>query len=127
MSIILVRASLNSTNYRTKLGQTDVFNVLPFGAGPSPNGNTPLPFPGPYPFNDDDFFRTVLTVRNVRNIFVPGATDVLRYSYFDNPNILTEGFILEPGAAIDIESPQSIYFASATANIIPVAYDQGEF
>lgn len=127
MPIILVRASLNSTNYRTKLGQTGNFLALPAGAGPTPNGNTPLPFPGPYPFNDDDFFRVVITVRNVRSLFVPGATDIVYYSYNDDPNILLNGFPLEPGAAIDIESPQSIYFASSTGNPIAMTWDQGEF
>jgi hypothetical protein len=127
MPILLVRASLNSTNYRTKLGQTNIFDVLPAGTGTTPNGNTALPFPAPWPFADDDFFRNVITVRNVRNLFVPASTDVLYYDYFDNPNMTVNGFPLEPGAAIDIYSPQLIFFASSTGNNIPVAYDQGEF
>lgn len=118
MTIALVRASLDSTNYRTKLGQTDIISVLPAGTGISPNGNTPIA---------GDFFRNVLTVRNIINLSVPAATDILYYDYFDNPNILVTGFPLEPGAGIDILAPQEIFFASSTATAIPMAYDQGEF
>jgi hypothetical protein len=118
MGIVLVQASIYGFNNRsTKTATTNIITVLPFGAGTTPNGNTILHL--------TEFFRDYLTVRNIRNLFVPGATDLLYYSYSDDATMLVDGFPLAPGEAFDIESPQTIYAASATGNTIPVAIDQG--
>ncbi len=118
MPIVRVLASIN-TNYRTKTGFTDIITVLPFGSGLSPNGNTLV--------ISEFFARNVLTIRNIRNLFVIGATDLLYWDYFDNPNMLIDGFPLAPGEAFDVESPESIYASSATINNIPVAIDEESY
>jgi hypothetical protein len=65
--------------------------------------------------------RTYLTLRSTAT----ASGDDLRYDYFDNPNILTEGFLLKAGEAVDLESPQTIY-ARGVANPVTATVDQGE-
>ena len=65
--------------------------------------------------------RTYITLRSTATT----ASDDIRYDYFDNPNMLTEGFLLKAGEACDLESPQTI-FARATANPVLCTVDEGE-
>ena len=64
--------------------------------------------------------RTYLTCRNENNVL----GDDIRYDYFDNANILTEGFLLKASEAIDLESTQTIY-ARAVANPVLISTDEG--
>jgi hypothetical protein len=64
--------------------------------------------------------RTYITLRN-ENV---GANDDIRYDYFDNANILTEGFLLKAGEAIDLETTQFIY-AQAVTNPVTMSIDEG--
>lgn len=65
--------------------------------------------------------RTYITLRSTATT----AGDDIAYDYFDNPNMLTEGFILKAGEAIDLESPQAIY-AQALVNPVTCVVDEGE-
>ena len=65
--------------------------------------------------------RTYLTLRSE----AVTAGDDIRYDYFDNPAILTEGFLLKAGEAVDLESPQAIY-ARAVANPVNYSIDEGQ-
>lgn len=65
--------------------------------------------------------RTYITLRNEN--FTPGED--MRYDYFDNPNILTEGFLLKSGEAIDLENAGTIYGRATTATVT-LSVDQGE-
>jgi hypothetical protein len=65
--------------------------------------------------------RTYITIRSTATT----AGDDIRYDYFDNPNMLTQGFLLKAGEACDLESPQTIY-AMAVANPVLCTIDEGE-
>lgn len=65
--------------------------------------------------------RTYITLRLTD---VTAGRDV-RYDYFDNPAMLTEGFLLKAGEAIDLESPQTIY-ARAVVIDVPCVTDEGQ-
>jgi|LauGreDrversion4_2_1035121.scaffolds.fasta_scaffold209309_4 hypothetical protein len=64
--------------------------------------------------------RTYITVRSEATT----AGDDIRYDYFDNPNILTQGFLLKAGEAIDLEDQSAIY-ARAVANSVTASVDEG--
>lgn len=64
--------------------------------------------------------RTYVTIRSESTV----AGDDLRYDYFDNPNILTQGFLLKASEAIDLENQSDIY-ARAVANPVPISVDEG--
>jgi hypothetical protein len=63
--------------------------------------------------------RTYLTIRNTSAV----AGEDMYYDYFDNPNMLTEGFLLKNGEAADLESPEAIY---AQAVVAPITVDCDE-
>jgi hypothetical protein len=65
--------------------------------------------------------RTYITIRNTAS----AANEDLRYDYFDNPNILTEGFLLKAGEACDLESVQSVFARGTTVNVL-CTIDEGE-
>jgi hypothetical protein len=65
--------------------------------------------------------RTYITIRST----AATAGDDIRYDYFDNPAILTEGFLLKAGEACDLESPQAIY-AQAVVNAVLCTIDEGQ-
>jgi hypothetical protein len=65
--------------------------------------------------------RTYITIRSTATT----SGDDIRYDYFDNPNMLTQGFLLKAGEACDLESPQAIY-ARAVANPVLCTIDEGE-
>jgi hypothetical protein len=65
--------------------------------------------------------RTYITLRSTATT----AGDDLVYDYFDNPSILSEGFILKAGEAVDLESPQAIY-ACGVVNPVICSIDEGE-
>lgn len=64
--------------------------------------------------------RTYVTVRSEATT----SGDDLRYDYFDNPNILTQGFLLKASEAIDLENQSDIY-ARAVANPVAISVDEG--
>lgn len=49
----------------------------------------------------------------------------MRYDYFDNPSILTEGFLLKAGEAVDLENQSAIYGRAVTA-LISLSVDEGQ-
>jgi hypothetical protein len=65
--------------------------------------------------------RTYISLRN--NDLTPGND--MRFDYFDNPSMLTNGFLIKAGEAYDIESPEAIY-ARAVVSDVEANYDQGE-
>ena len=65
--------------------------------------------------------RTYLTLRSTATT----AGDDLRYDYFNNPNILSEGFLLKAGEAVDLESPETIY-ARGVVNDVLTTNDEGQ-
>lgn len=65
--------------------------------------------------------RTYITIRNTS--LTPGED--IRYDYFDNPLMITEGFLLRSGEAVDLESPQVIYGRGITTNVV-VDVDEGQ-
>jgi len=65
--------------------------------------------------------RTYITLRNENTT----AGNDVRYDYIDNADILTEGFLLKAGEAVDLESKSAI-FARATTNAINLSVDEGE-
>lgn len=65
--------------------------------------------------------RTYVTVRNENST----SGQDLRYDYFDNPNILTEGFLIKAGEAVDLENQSAIY-AQAVAAIVTASVDEGQ-
>lgn len=64
--------------------------------------------------------RTYITIRSEATT----AGDDIRYDYFNNPNILTEGFLLKASEAIDLENQSDIY-ARAVANPVTASVDEG--
>lgn len=64
--------------------------------------------------------RTYITLRSEATT----AGDDLRYDYFDNASILTEGFLLKAGEAVDLESPETIY-ARGVVNPVQTSIDEG--
>ncbi len=64
--------------------------------------------------------RTYVTIRSEATT----AGDDLRYDYFDNPNIITQGFLLKAGEAIDLENQSDIY-ARAVSNPVSISVDEG--
>lgn len=65
--------------------------------------------------------RTYITLRSQAT----AIGDDIVYDYHDNPNILTEGFTLKSGEAVDLESPTAIY-ARAVVNNVPCSIDEGQ-
>lgn len=65
--------------------------------------------------------RTYLTLRNENTL----AGDDLRFDYFDNAAILTEGFLLKASEAVDLESTQNIY-CQAVTNAVTLSLDEGQ-
>lgn len=65
--------------------------------------------------------RTYITIRSTATT----AGDDIRYDYFDNPNMMSEGFLLKAGEACDLESPQAIY-ARAVVSPVICTVDEGE-
>lgn len=65
--------------------------------------------------------RTYVTLRSENST----AGDDIRYDYFDNPNILTEGFLLKASEAIDLENQSTIY-ARAVVNPVTLSVDEGQ-
>lgn len=64
--------------------------------------------------------RTYLTLRNENAT----AGNDIRYAYSDSPTILTTGFLLKAGEAVDLESPQDVYARAVVANVL-VSTDEG--
>jgi hypothetical protein len=64
--------------------------------------------------------RTYVTIR-IENTT---SGDDLRYDYFDNASILTEGFLLKAGEAVDLEGFNPIY-VRAIVNTILLSVDEG--
>lgn len=64
--------------------------------------------------------RTYLTIRNTNTT----TGEDMYYDYFDNPNILTEGFLLKAGEAADLESPEAVYSQAVVAPVV-VDCDEG--
>lgn len=64
--------------------------------------------------------RTYITLRNENS----PTGDNIRYDYFDNLNMLTEGFLLKASEAVDLESTEPIY-ARAVANNVTLSTDEG--
>ena len=112
---LFYEASVIRRQARARNGDTQRINI-PF-AGLSPNGNTVL--------LASDALRVDAVIRNCLGLpGFPAGVAVLFYDYFDNANILTEGFPLEAGASIDIQ-PNQVVYAKASAGVIPVAIDVG--
>lgn len=65
--------------------------------------------------------KTYVTLRSENST----AGDDIRYDYFDNPNILTEGFLLKASEAIDLENQSDIY-ARAVTNNVTLSVDEGQ-
>lgn len=65
--------------------------------------------------------RTYLTLRSEAT----SSGQDIRYDYFNNPNILTEGFILKAGEAVDLESPTEVWARAVTSPVV-VSVDEGE-
>lgn len=64
--------------------------------------------------------RTYLTLRNENST----AGEDLRYDYFDNPSILTEGFLLKASEAVDLETTETVY-ARAVSATVTLSTDEG--
>lgn len=65
--------------------------------------------------------RTYVTLRNENAT----AGNDLRYDYFDNSNILTEGFLLKAGEAVDLENQSDIYAQAVAASVV-CSVDEGQ-
>lgn len=65
--------------------------------------------------------RTYVTIRSENTL----AGDDLRYDYFDNVNILTQGFLIKAGEAVDLENQSDIY-ARAVTNAVLCSVDEGQ-
>lgn len=65
--------------------------------------------------------RTYITLRNENT----GSGEDIRYMYEDSANILTDGFLLKAGEAIDLESKEAIY-AQAISAPVNMSIDEGE-
>lgn len=65
--------------------------------------------------------RTYVTLRSENTL----AGDDLRYDYFDNPAILTQGFLIKAGEAVDLENQSDIY-ARAVTNAVVCSVDEGQ-
>ncbi|MEO5348887.1 MAG: hypothetical protein H7836_04500 [Magnetococcus sp. YQC-3] len=65
--------------------------------------------------------RTYITLRNENTL----AGDDMRYDYFDNPAILTQGFLIKAGEAVDLENQTAIY-ARAVVNAVQLSVDEGQ-
>jgi hypothetical protein len=64
--------------------------------------------------------RTYLTIRNTSIV----VGEDIYYDYFDNPAILTEGFLLKAGDALDIENLSDV-FAQAVVATVVIDCDEG--
>ena len=64
--------------------------------------------------------RSYLTLRNENGVALQDA----RYDYFDNPAMLTKGFLLKAGEAVDVEAPQAIYM-QPTIIAVGLSTDEG--
>lgn len=96
----------------TVAADTNIFQTQDAGLGGSPNGNTIA-----RPAND---YRTYLQLRN------ESTTQSMRYGYEDRVNLSTTGFLLKPGEAVIIESPQEIYTVVDAASLGPITTDWEE-
>jgi hypothetical protein len=65
--------------------------------------------------------RTYITIRNENT----SSGEDLRYDYYDNPNILTQGFLLKAGEAVDLETKGEIWGRGVSANV-NLSCDEGE-
>jgi hypothetical protein len=63
--------------------------------------------------------RTYLTLRNT------GAAPA-RYGYFDRGTLSLDGMLLNPGDAVDLESPGAVYAIGTGAAATQFSWDQGE-
>lgn len=113
---LFFEASVIRRQARARKGSTERVTIP--ASGSTPNGNEIL-----IPANA---LRVDAVIRNCLGLpGFPGGSAVLYYDYFDNPNMLTEGFPLEPGASIAVQPNQIVYARSSSGNI-PVAIDIGE-
>jgi hypothetical protein len=77
--------------------------------------------------------RTYITLRNLNSsTSYPAGTSGIKYFYQHalDPaptiaQILSEGFELDAGEAIDLESPESVWAVSLTVTAVPVVLDTG--
>lgn len=108
---IISRASFKNSRVAPRAATTsaDVFRV----SVPTSSPNTQI-----VPANDN---RTYITLRSEATT----TGDDVRYDYTDNVNILTEGFLLKAGEAIDLESKSAIYARSVT-NAVTISVDEGQ-
>jgi hypothetical protein len=67
---------------------------------------------------EDDADRTYIV------LFNPSSEDIV-YDYFDNPNILTEGFLLKATGSIDLETKGEVYAKSTTGSPVTLSLDIG--
>lgn len=110
MSIISKASFKNSrVQPRAATSSANVFQV-PVGLGPA---NTTIVTPNTN--------RTYITIRNENTT----AGEDLRYDYEDNANILTEGFLLKAGEAIDLETKGVIYGRAVSAPV-NLSCDEGQ-
>jgi hypothetical protein len=65
--------------------------------------------------------RTYITIRNENT----NAGEDLRYDYQNNPNILTQGFLLKAGEAVDLETKGQIWGRGVTS-AVNLSCDEGE-
>jgi hypothetical protein len=115
----------NSREYARKATTTALTSQLVV-AGNLAAGPTLIAFP--------DNNRTYLTLRNLNSSkSFPLGADGLKYFYqkSGDPNptiaqILANGFELDPGDAIDMESPEATWAVSMTANPVPITIDVGD-
>lgn len=108
-------ASVIRRQARARIGSTERVDVP--ALGPSPNGNLLA--------LNSNALRVDAVIRNCLGLpGFPAGAAVLFYDYFDNVNMLTEGFPLEAGASIAVQPNQAIYMRSS-AGVIPVAIDVG--
>lgn len=68
---------------------------------------------GPVELLPNDSARTYATVRNLSTT----AGEDVRYQYENATDILTEGFLLKAGEAVDLESPQAVFFQGTTVDV----------
>jgi hypothetical protein len=87
-------------------------------------GVTPVPIatgPGNTLVSPANTNRTYITLRSENTL----AGDDLRYDYFDNPLMLTDGFLIKAGEAVDLEN-QSALYARAVTNVVNLSVDEGQ-
>lgn len=65
--------------------------------------------------------RTYITLRNENTT----AGEDMRYDYFDNGSILSQGFLLKAGEAVDLETRGEIYGRGTSATLL-ISVDEGQ-